>query len=232
MPIFWLSEHNLVFPNPELADPQGVLAIGGDLSPQRLLKAYSMGIFPWFGPGEPILWWSPDPRFVLFPDELKVARSMRPYFNQRKFDVTFDGQFETVMRKCAAQYRPGQGGTWITKGMVKGYTRLHEMGYAHSVEVMQDGQLVGGLYGIALGRIFFGESMFSEVNNASKFGFITLVRQLEKKGFWLVDCQQETRHLASLGARSIAREQFLGLLEKNGAEPMAPGSWSDWGEEN
>lgn len=231
MPIFWLSEKNLVFPDPELADPEGVLAIGGDLSPQRLLKAYNQGIFPWFGPGDPILWWSPDPRFVLFPAELKVARSMRPYFNQRKFEVTFDQQFETVIRNCAARYRPGQGGTWITKGMIKGYTRLHEMGYAHSVEVLKDGQLVGGLYGIALGRIFFGESMFTEVSNASKFGFITLVRQLEKRGFRLVDCQQETRHLASLGARSIPRKKFLSYLEKNEREPTLKGSWAGWGEE-
>ncbi len=231
MPIFWLSEQNLVFPDPELADPEGVLAIGGDLSPQRLLKAYNQGIFPWFGPGDPILWWSPDPRFVLFPAELKVSRSMRPYFNQRKFDVTFDRQFAAVIYNCAAQYRPGQGGTWITKEMIKGYTRLHEMGYAHSVEVLKDGQLVGGLYGIALGRIFFGESMFTDVSNASKFGFITLVRQLKKRGFRLVDCQQETRHLASLGARSIPRKKFLSYLEKNEREPTLKGSWADWGEE-
>ena len=232
MPIFWLSEQNIVFPDPELADPQGVLAIGGDLSPQRLLKAYQMGIFPWFSPGDPILWWSPDPRFVLYPDELKVARSMRPYFNQRKFDVTFDRQFETVMRHCAAQYRAGQGGTWITKGMIKGYTQLHEMGYAHSVEVLQEGKLVGGLYGIALGKVFFGESMFTEASNASKFGFISLVRKLKERGFWLVDCQQETSHLASLGARSIPRRKFLGYLKRNEQEAGLKGSWAKWGEES
>lgn len=231
MPIFWLSEQNIVFPNPELADPQGVLAIGGDLSPQRLLKAYKMGIFPWFGPGEPILWWSPDPRFVLFPDELKVARSMRPYFNQRKFTVTFDQQFEAVMRQCAAQRRPRQGGTWITKGMIKGYTQLHEKGYAHSVEVWQEKELVAGLYGIALGRIFFGESMFTNVDNASKFGFITLVQHLKTHGFRLIDCQQETSHLASLGARSIPRRKFLAYLRENEAEPAAKGDWAGWGEE-
>lgn len=227
MPIFWLSEQNIVFPDPELADPQGVLAIGGDLSPERLLQAYKMGIFPWFSPGDPILWWSPDPRFVLFPDELKVARSMRPYFNQRKFDITYDQQFETVMRKCALQYRPGQGGTWITKGMVKGYTRLHEMGYAHSVEVLKQGQLVGGLYGIALGKVFFGESMFAEVSNASKFGFISLVHRLKERGFRLIDCQQDTPHLASLGARSIPRRKFLDYLEQNRAEPTLKGHWPD-----
>ena len=232
MPIFWLSEQNIVFPDPELADPQGVLAIGGDLSPQRLLSAYQMGIFPWFSPGDPILWWSPDPRFVLYPDELKVARSMRPYFNQRKFDVTFDRQFETVMRHCAAQYRAGQGGTWITKGMIKGYTQLHEMGYAHSVEVLQEGKLVGGLYGIALGKVFFGESMFTEASNASKFGFISLVRKLKERGFWLVDCQQETSHLASLGARSIPRRKFLGYLKRNEQEAGLKGSWAKWGEES
>lgn len=226
MPIFWLSEQNIVFPDPELADPRGILAIGGDLSPQRLLKAYKMGIFPWFGPGEPILWWSPDPRFVLFPDELKVSRSMRPYFNQRKFTVTFDRQFETVMRQCAARRRPRQGGTWITKGMIRGYTQLHEKGYAHSVEVWQEEELVAGLYGIALGRIFFGESMFTNVNNASKFGFITLVRHLKAHGFRLIDCQQETGHLASLGARSIPRRKFLAYLRENEAEPAVKGAWA------
>lgn len=232
MPVFWLSEQNIAFPDPELADPEGVLAIGGDLSPQRLLKAYGMGIFPWFGPGDPILWWSPNPRFVLYPEELKVSRSMRPYFNQSKFGLTYDRQFETVMRRCAAQRRPGQRGTWITRGMIEGYTGLHEMGYAHSVEVLLEGELVAGLYGIALGKVFFGESMFTMVNNGSKFGFISLVRQLRAHGFSLVDCQQETGHLASLGARSIPRRAFLDHLRQNRAEPTLKGSWTHWGEES
>ncbi len=228
MPIFWLSDQKIAFPDPELAEKEGVLAIGGDLSPRRLLTAYRMGIFPWFGPGEPILWWSPNPRFVLFPDELKVARSMRPYFNQRKFDVTFDQEFERVIRECASQKRSGQRGTWITRGMVEGYCQLHEQGYAHSVEVWKEEELVGGLYGISLGKVFFGESMFAHASNASKYGFITLVRELEKRGFWLIDCQQETSHLASLGARSIKRREFLGHLRKNEAEQTLRGSWSGW----
>ena len=227
MPIYWLSEENIIFPKPELAEKEGVLAVGGDLSPERLLAAYSQGIFPWYGPGEPILWWSPDPRAVLFPAELNVSRSMRPYFNQRKFSLTFDHAFETVMRLCGKVRRH----TWITKEMVKGYSQLHEMGYAHSVEVWQDGALVGGLYGISLGRVFFGKSMFTKVSNASKFGFIALVRQLQARGFRLIDCQQETRHLASMGARPIPRAHFLEYLSENQSEKTIIGKWSDWLEE-
>ncbi len=224
MPIFWLSENNTDFPNPELAEKEGVLAVGGDLSTERLLAAYRQGIFPWFGPGEPILWWSPDPRAVLFPEELKVAKSMRPYFNQGKFGLTFDQQFETVMRMCGKVRRH----TWITREMLQAYARLHELGYAHSVEVWQDGQLVGGLYGLALGRVFFGESMFTKVSNASKFGFISLVRRLQARGFRLIDCQQETRHLSSLGARPVPRKTFLAYLRENQLEETPTGKWSAW----
>jgi leucyl/phenylalanyl-tRNA--protein transferase len=228
MPVFWLSEDHNVFPDPGLANDDGVLAIGGDLSPERLLIAYGSGIFPWFNEGDPILWWSPDPRFVLFPDELKVAKSMRPYFNQRKFDYTLDEDFRRVIRQCQTQPRKGQYvGTWITKEMLEAYCHLHELGFAHSVEVWKKGELVGGLYGIALGKIFFGESMFTCVSNASKFGFISLVRLLTKLEFWLIDCQQETRHLESLGARNIARETFMDYLEKNKREPTFKGSWSN-----
>lgn len=216
MPIYLLPEDELVFPDPALANPDGILAVGGDLSPERLLLAYRYGIFPWYNPGEPILWWSPDPRMVLFPSELKVSRSMRPYFNQKKFTCTIDRDFEAVMRACQQNKRPGQrGGTWITDEMVEAYCRLHDLGYAHSVEVWQQDELVGGLYGLALGRVFFGESMFTKISNASKFGFIYLVRLLEKWGFQLVDCQQETRHLRSLGARNISRETFLKYLAEN-----------------
>lgn len=227
MPIYWLSEENIIFPKPEFAEKEGVLAVGGDLSPERLLAAYSQGIFPWYGPGEPILWWSPDPRAVLFPEELKVSKSMRPYFNQLKFGLTFDHSFETVMRLCGKVRRH----TWITKEMVEGYSQLHELGYAHSAEVWQDGVLVGGLYGISLGRVFFGESMFTKVSNASKFGFIALVRQLQARGFRLIDCQQETRHLASMGARPIPRENFLEYLRENQSEETIVGKWTDWLEE-
>lgn len=227
MPVFWLAEEELAFPDPELANDDGVLAVGGDLSPERLLLAYQMGVFPWYSERDPILWWSPDPRFVLFPDELKVAKSMRPYFNQRKFGITLDTQFREVIGECQTQRRRGQlGGTWITKEMLEAYCRLHELGFAHSVEVWKGEELVGGLYGIALGKVFFGESMFAKVSNASKFGFISLVRLLERLGFWLIDCQQETRHLESLGARNISRESFLEYLNQNQEEPTLRGSWS------
>ena len=228
MPIFMLSEDNIAFPNPLQASEEGILAIGGDLSPARLLMAYNNGIFPWFNEEDPILWWSPDPRFVLFPEELKVSKSMRPYFNQKKFDWTLDTEFRTVILNCQQSIRRGQYGTWITEDMLEAYCHLHELGYAHSVEVWKEGDLVGGLYGIALGKCFFGESMFTHEKNASKFGFISLVRLLTQKGFNLIDCQQETRHLSSLGAKSISREQFLSLLHDNRKEKTYVGNWSDW----
>lgn len=218
----------MAFPNPELANAEGILAVGGDLSPQRLLYAYSIGIFPWFNPEDPIIWWSPDPRFVLFPEDLKVSKSMRPLFNQRKFEVTADQAFEQVIANCASVRRRGQGGgTWISESMAQAYIRLHELGFAHSVEVWQDGQLVGGLYGIALGKCFFGESMFAKVSNASKYGFISLARRLQEEGYWLIDCQQETAHLSSLGARSVPRKEFLGILHKNQKEDTHQGNWRD-----
>ena len=225
MPIFRLQENDLRFPSPDQADPNGILAVGGDLSVNRLLAAYRMGIFPWFNPDDPILWWSPDPRFVLYPDELKIHKSMRPYFNQNKFKITFDQNFEAVMRACQVQRRNHQyGGTWITEEMVEGYCHLHNKGYAHSVEVWKEDELAGGLYGVALGKIFFGESMFAKISNASKFGFITLVQQLRKRGFQLIDCQQETQHLGSLGARAISREQFMEYIVANqGVDEM--GEW-------
>lgn len=227
MPVFWLSEKDLNFPNPALANNDGILAIGGDLSPERLLLAYQQGIFPWFNERDPILWWSPDPRFVLFPEKLKIAKSMRSYFNQRKLDYTLDTDFRAVITACQRSRRKGQGGgTWITADMLEAYCTLHDMGFAHSVEVWQDGQLVGGLYGIALGKCFFGESMFAWVSNASKFGFIALVGLLRKLDFQLIDCQQETRHLESLGAENINREDFLKFLEHNRNTPTLRGSWS------
>lgn len=220
MPIYLLPDDELVFPSPHLASEEGILAVGGDLSPERLLLAYRQGIFPWYNPGEPILWWSPDPRFVLYPSELRIAKSMRPYFNQQKFKVTYNQAFPEVMRACQVRIaekkrRQRAIGSWITPEMVQAYTQLHEMGYAHSVEVWEEEQLVGGLYGLALGKVFFGESMFTRVSNASKFGFISLVQKLESQGFVLIDCQQETRHLASLGARSISRQRFVEELKKN-----------------
>lgn len=226
MPVYWLSDNPLAFPNPAQASRNGLLAVGGDLSPERLLQAYQMGIFPWYNPEDEILWWSPDPRFVLFPAELKIQRSMRPYLNQSKFRLTFDQQFETIMRHCGQTHRPGQQGTWISDDMVEGYLRLHQLGYAHSVEIWDGADLVGGLYGIAIGKCFFGESMFTSVSNASKYGFIILVRRLEELGYTMIDCQQQTHHLASLGARPIPRKQFLEFLRENRANPTHRGSWS------
>lgn len=227
MPVFWLTDE-ISFPPPELANEDGILAIGGDLSTERLLLAYSLGLFPWFNPDDPILWWSPDPRFVLFPDQLKVAKSMRPYFNQNKFTITFDTHFQEVMTACQMQYRKGQaGGTWITDEMISSYTELNKMGFAHSVEVWQGDELVGGLYGIALGKIFFGESMFAKVSNASKFGFISLVKKLEELDFWLIDCQQRTNHLESLGGEFINRKEFLDFMKKNKNEKTLQSNWGD-----
>ena len=227
MPIFALSD-DLLFPDPKLAE-DGLLAVGGDLSAERLILAYKKGIFPWYNPGDPILWWSPNPRFVLFPEELKVSKSMRPYFNQKKYSVTFDSSFEAVIDNCAKAKRAGQeeDGTWITDDMRAAYISLHGLGLAHSVEVWKDAQLVGGLYGLAIGDIFFGESMFALAPNASKFGFIALVRRLGELGYKLIDCQQETSHLGSLGARAIGIDLFQRFLSENESRGTQVGNWTD-----
>ncbi|MBU0594972.1 MAG: leucyl/phenylalanyl-tRNA--protein transferase [Gammaproteobacteria bacterium] len=207
-----------------LQEPNGLLAAGGALSPQTLVEAYRHGIFPWFNPGEPILWWSPDPRMVLFPAELKVSRSLRKTLKNRAFEVRVDTAFLAVMKNCAAP-RDGQSGTWISEEMIAAYSQLHEMGLAHSVETWRDGELIGGLYGIALGKMFYGESMFSHASDASKIAFVHLVRQLELWDFGMIDCQMKTSHLASLGAREIPRAVFvqrLGLLIEL---PHVPGRW-------
>jgi leucyl/phenylalanyl-tRNA--protein transferase len=214
MPIYLLTD-DLAFPDPALADPSGVLAVGGDLRPERVLLAYRHGIFPWYGEDDPILWWSPDPRFVLFPDELKVPASMQRVMKSGKFTITYDKDFAAVIRECKKAPRPGQKGTWITGDMLAAYTRLHELGHARSVEVWMDGKLAGGLYGIRMGRVFFGESMFHKVTNASKAGLIDLVGKLKAEGCKLIDCQVETRLFASLGARMIPRKKYLELLQKN-----------------
>jgi leucyl/phenylalanyl-tRNA---protein transferase len=207
------------FPDPQQADAEGLLAIGGDLSPNTLLKAYSRGIFPWFNDQVP-LWWSPDPRLVLFPAELKVSASMRNIRNQRRFTFTHNRCFRDVIFHCAHTSRAGQEGTWITEEMQTAYIRLHELGYAHSAEAWSDGKLVGGLYGIRLGQIFFGESMFAHQSNASKFAFIEWVRKLEAEGVILVDCQSHTHHLVSLGAKMIPREAFMQWLIQGQVSPI------------
>ena len=214
-----------LFPDPQRANGEGPACFGGDLSPERLFAAYRLGYFPWFAEGEPILWWHPDPRFVLLPAELKVHKSMRPYFNQQKYRVTYDGNFRRVMQECRSLYRPGQRGSWITDELIEGYVGLHELGIAHSVEVYEGEELVGGLYGLALGKVFFGESMFFKRPNASKFGFISLVRRLRERGYRLVDCQQETKHLASMGARAIRRVNFIDHLALIAEETTERGNW-------
>jgi leucyl/phenylalanyl-tRNA--protein transferase len=217
------------FPDVEESTEEGIVAVGGDLSVERLILAYSRGIFPWYSSDRsPILWWSPDPRFVLFPENLIVSKSMRPYFNQNKFKVTWDQNFEDVIKNCQKIDREDQPGTWITSKMLAAYIQLHKKGYAHSVEVWLENELVGGLYGISLGKVFFGESMFAKVSNASKFGFISLVNQLKKKGFLLIDCQQETKHLESLGANAIKRKDFIDILNDNNIEETYIGSWENY----
>jgi leucyl/phenylalanyl-tRNA---protein transferase len=207
-----LDEH-LWFPQPEEADEEGLLAIGGDLSPERLLLAYKNGIFPWYE-GKVPLWWNPDPRFVLFPEELKVSKSMKQVLRQQSFTITHNQAFEQVIAQCRKTPRPGQDGTWIGREVVEAYTELHLLGIAHSFEAWQQQELVGGFYGLHMGQVFFGESMFSHVSNASKAAFITGVQQMQAEGLRLIDCQVHTTHLESLGARMIERVEFLDLLKK------------------
>jgi len=204
-----LLNNTLWFPPLHHADDDGLLAIGGDLSTDRLLLAYRSGIFPWYSQDEPILWWSPDPRFVLFPPQLRVSKSMKTLLRSGKFQFTTNTSFAAVIAACQSTPRPGQDGTWITEDIVAAYTQLHHAGYAHSAEAWQDGQLVGGLYGVLIGKVFFGESMFSHVSNASKFAFINWVQQLQQQGIQLIDCQVYTAHLHSLGATMIPRQQFM-----------------------
>ena len=207
---FLLKE--LFFPDVSEADKSGILAVGGDLSPERLMLAYRSGIFPWFDSDEPILWWSPQQRMVLFPDELVISKSMRSILRKEVFTVTFNKDFRAVISNCSKISRNGQQGTWISEEMIEAYVKLHHLGYAKSVEVWQNNELVGGLYGIDLGTVFCGESMFSKVSNASKVAFITLVENLKIRKYKLIDCQVHNDHLESLGAREIDRAQFMEIL--------------------
>lgn len=222
----WL-ERDSPFPpiQAALKHPNGLLAAGGDLSAERLIEGYRRGIFPWFSEGDPILWWSPDPRMVLFPEELKISRSLAKTLRNRRYEVRFDCGFDAVMAACAAP-RAGEPGTWISEDMREAYGRLQRLGHAHSVETWIDAELAGGLYGVALGRVFFGESMFSRATDASKIALAALVAHLRSSGFGLIDCQMRTRHLASLGAREIPRRQFARLLEELIHYPRTPEEWS------
>jgi leucyl/phenylalanyl-tRNA--protein transferase len=214
------------FPSVDRAmrEPNGLLAAGADLSPQRLLDAYVRGIFPWFGEDDPLLWWSPDPRMVLFLDELHVSRSLRRVIKAARFEVRFDTAFREVMRACG-EPRDGQDGTWITPSMVEAYTMLWKLGYGHSIETWADGELAGGLYGVAIGRMFYGESMFTRRSDASKVAFVGMVRQLSRWGFELVDCQMPTDHLASLGAREIPRGDFVRRVGRLVRQPDVASPW-------
>jgi len=226
MTISWLADRDPFPPvDTALRDPNGLLAAGGDLSPGRLLDAYARGIFPWFGDADPVLWWSPDPRMVLWLRDLHVSRSLRRAIRSARYTVTLDAAFPQVMAVCA-EPRDAEGGTWITAGMMDAYNRLAALGHAHSVEVWSGGELAGGLYGVALGRMFYGESMFSRRRDASKVALVYLVRQLERWGFELIDCQMSTAHLASLGAREIPRTEFLQLVHRLVHLPAVPSPWA------
>lgn len=226
-PPFFLNPYSIEFPKPHLAleEPDGLLAVGGDLHPDRLLAAYKQGIFPWFSDDQPILWWSPNPRCILLPEQLVISRSMKKVIKRGDYQVTINQAFSEVMQHCAAP-RDDQNGTWITSEMHHAYSNLHQQGHAHSAECWYQGELVGGLYGIAIGRVFFGESMFSKRSNASKTAFITLVQQLISWDYQLIDCQVHTNHLESLGAIEIPRELFLQQLNRLCHQAPSPSAWS------
>jgi leucyl/phenylalanyl-tRNA---protein transferase len=223
MPVYQLIDE-VIFPPVEYAQEDGLLAVGGDLSPDRLVAAYGNGIFPWYGDGDPVLWWSPDPRFVLFIKELHVSRSMRQFIKKEALQITFDKAFQEVIYSCSKP-RPGQNGTWITREMREAYVHLYRLGLAHSVEAWREGTLVGGLYGVSLGLVFFGESMFSLEPNASKAALIQLHSFLSSRGFILIDCQVESHHLGTLGARFIARAKFSQILQDSGKHDTLKGNW-------
>ena len=227
--IFLLDDHpGAPFPDVSLAErePNGLLAVGGDLSSQRIINAYLQGIFPWFSEGEPILWWSPDPRTVLYPDQIKVSRSLRKTLRKKQFQVSFDRDFKAVIEGCA-EPRENSPGTWLVPEMIDAYHQQHELGLAHSVEVWQDEKLVGGLYGMAIGAVFFGESMFSRVPDSSKIALVHLSRSLQDWGYKMIDCQVYTQHLASLGAEEVPRRTFCRDLAQWTRLPGRKGSWAD-----
>lgn len=215
--------YELSFPEVETATPEGLLAYGGDLSPSRLLMAYRKGIFPWYNAGDPILWWSPDPRLVLFLDEFKLRKSLKKRL--KSFEIRYDTAFVEVMKACGEIPREGQKGSWIIPEVIEAYSVLHDMGYAHSIEAWQDGKLVGGLYGVVIGKMFFGESMFARVSDASKAAFATLIERLKAEGFTMIDCQIPSPHLKSLGAREISRTEFIQRLQRAVDEEYTPKHW-------
>jgi leucyl/phenylalanyl-tRNA---protein transferase len=222
MPIYKLNKQ-LVFPHPNLANKDGILAVGGDLTPDRLLLAYCNGIFPWFNEGEPIIWWSPDPRFVIYPKDIIISKSMGKILRRNIFEITFDTCFREVISNCSSLRTEG---TWITASIIEAYCKLHELGFAHSIEAWYEGKLVGGLYGVSLGACFFGESMFSTMDNASKAAFLTLTQKLIEKNFLIIDCQVHTKHLESLGAIHIPGKDFQTILKQALESNTLRGNWS------
>jgi leucyl/phenylalanyl-tRNA---protein transferase len=224
MPVYILDDE-IRFPNPAKADKDGLIAVGGDLSPERLLEAYRTGIFPWFSDDSPILWWSPDPRMLLFPGEFKKSKSLRQTIRNSNFEVRFDSDFSNVITNCATNSRKHEDGTWITPEMISAYCKLHDMGFAHSVETYHNGLLAGGLYGISIGKAFFGESMFHIERDASKVALSALVDRMTEWNFHFIDAQQRTEHLRSLGARPVSRHEFLLLLKEAVNYPSQTGKW-------
>ncbi len=226
MPIFSLHEDIVGFPPPELASDYGLLAIGGSLSIEWLIEAYSSGVFPWFNEDEPIMWWSPDPRSVIVPGEVKIAKSMRKYFKKAIFELRIDHAFDEVVRACKTTFRKDQDGTWITDDIVEAYNDLHNYGLAHSFETWFDGKLVGGLYGVSLGKLFFGESMFAKMTDASKFALISLSNILKNNNFELIDCQIPNPHLINMGCKDMSREEYIEIIGKNDIANTVRGNWS------
>jgi len=222
---YYLPPEVEYFPHPFLSESEGLLAFSDDLTTEQVILAYQFGIFPWNNPDDPICWWYTYPRLVLYPHKVKISKSMKRYFKNPIFSVTADTAFEKVIEKCRVNDRNGQAGTWITDRIMTTFSELHHRGIAHSIEVWEEGNLVGGLYGIALGRIFYGESMFTEVSNASKYALIHLCKYLEEKEFWLIDCQQETSHLSSMGGELLSKEDFFDILKKNIFQDHHRGRW-------
>lgn len=225
MPFYELDPYYMAFPPADHANPDGLLAIGGKLTEDWLLMAYQNGIFPWFSEGDPIMWWSPNPRFILRPEKIKVSKSMRPFLNSEQYSFKLDSDFEQVIEECSSIPRQGQNGTWITTHMKNAYIALHRIGMAHSAEIWKDDQLIGGLYGVSIGRMFFGESMFSKKPNASKLALIKLCKWLSKHGFKIIDCQVYSEHLERMGAEYISREFFVELLREGVDQPSLRGNW-------
>ncbi len=227
MAVFALNEHRLIFPKADLADESGLLAIGGKLDVDWVLEAYSCGIFPWFNENDPIMWWSPNPRSVIVPGNLKIRKSMKSYFRSGRFHLKIDKDFEQVIDNCQNIARRGQDGTWITQDMKDVYIELHNLGFAHSFETWEEGKLVGGLYGISLGKIFFGESMFSSVSNASKYALLSLSMILELNNFRLLDCQIPNPHLDNMGCVEMSRDDYLALIKQNNKDDTIVGNWGN-----